>query len=110
MFNVICMDEYDRVVTNLTQWDENITLNITGADLKIFTKAPSCHFCNSKSKEALVVDSTLTKDGLTVKIPNILLTQPYTIFLYIYAYGEDDSGKTVETIRIPVRKKSKPKT
>lgn len=109
MFEVTCLDSYGGIVRHLTQWDQNITLKVTGIDIQ-FSITPFCHFCNAESEEAYVVDTTLTEDGFNVKVPNILLTESSTIFLYVFAHGNDDSGKTIYTIRIPVRKRAKPQS
>lgn len=104
MFEVTCIDKYGNTVTNLTQWDLNQTLYI---EEHVFTTAPQFHFCNKNSKKALVVQSEL-KDGiLEIDVPNILLTEPYTITMYLYL-TEGDSSKTVEFVQIPVRQRPQP--
>lgn len=105
MFDVTCLDAYGNVVTNLTQWDTDQSLIITDSGL---VAAPEFHFCNKNSKEALVVPSTIADGTITVKIPNILLQEGTTIIAYIYAYTSTTSGKTLATIRIPVRPRPEP--
>lgn len=105
MFTVTCLDTYGNVITNLTQWDIDQSLTIIESGL---TTAPEFHFCNKNSKEALVVPSTLSNGTITVKIPNILLQESTTIIAYIYAYTSTTSGKTLATIRIPVRPRPQP--
>ena len=100
MFNVTCLDEYGDVVTSLYQWDYNQTLYIEDHG---FTTPPQFHFCNQNSDKALLVPSKIDDNNvMTVSIPNILLTEPYNIMAYVYL-SDDDSGKTVEIINLPVR-------
>lgn len=106
MFEVTCLDAYGEIVNSFTQWDIDQTLTIKDSGL---TVAPAFHFCNKNSTEALVVASTIDEDGvLTVKVPNILLTEATPVIAYIYAYASTTSAKTVATIRIPVEKRVKP--
>lgn len=105
MYDVTCLDSYGEVITNLTQWDVNQSLTIENTGL---TSAPLFHFCNKNSKEALVVKSTLENGVITVKVPNILLQEGIPIIAYLYAYSSLTSGKTLATIKIPVRPRPKP--
>lgn len=105
MFDITCLDSYGEVITNLTQWDVNQSLTIKNTGL---TSAPLFHFCNKNSKEALVVKSTLEDNTITVKIPNILLQEGIPIIVYLYAYSSLTSGKTLATVKIPVRPRPKP--
>lgn len=106
MFNIACVDAYGDLITKFTQWDSDQSLIIKDSGLQT---APVFHFCNRFSTEALVVDSTLLQDGtITVKVPNILLQEATPIIIYIYANTSDTSGKTIATIRIPVRERIKP--
>lgn len=105
MFDVTCLDAYGNIVTNLTQWDTDQSLIIKESGL---VAAPVFHFCNKNSKEALVVPSTIADGTITVKIPNTLLQEGTTIIAYLYAYTSVTSGKTLATIRIPVRPRQKP--
>lgn len=106
MFEVTCLDAYGEIVTSFTQWDIDQTLTIEDSGLSV---APTFHFCNKNSTEALVVASTMDANGvLTVKVPNSLLMESYPIIAYIYAYATTTSAKTLATIRIPVEKRVKP--
>lgn len=121
MYEVKCWDLYDRVVTELTQWDINQTLFIKDiVDEFGLTDAPMFHFCNQKSKEALVVPSTIEDNNvIAVKVPNILLQEAMPLFVYMYVYSDSsgqsmnelfdsDSAKTLVAIKIPVRARVKP--
>lgn len=105
MYDITCLDSYGEVITNLTQWDVNQSLTIKNTGL---TSAPLFHFCNKNSKEALVVKSTLEDNIITVKVPNILLQEGIPIMVYLYAYSSLTSGKTLATVKIPVRPRPKP--
>ena len=103
MFEISCFDQYGKTLTSLTQWDINQTLYIENWDYP----NPVFHFCNTQSTESLPVTGELKDGTVTVNIPNILLTQAYTIIAYVYIY-DDNSGRTMRIIRIPVRSKPKP--
>lgn len=105
MYDITCLDSYGEVITNLTQWDVNQSLTIKNTGL---TSAPLFHFCNKNSKEALVVKSTLKDNIITVKVPNILLQEGIPIMVYLYAYSSLTSGKTLATVKIPVRPRPRP--
>ena len=105
MFNVICLDQNGDVISELTQWDINQSIVIEDSGL---TTAPHFHFCNKNSREALVVASTLKDNKIIVKIPNLLLQEPYPIIAYIYDYSDISSGKSIQRIKIPIISRVKP--
>lgn len=105
MFDITCLDRYGDTIQTLTQWDINQSIYIEDSG---FTNPPQFHFCNKNTEKALVVQSTLNSDGvLVVPVPNLLITEPYTISMYVYLF-EDNAGKTIETIQIPVRQRPQP--
>lgn len=105
MFNVTCLDKHGDTIQTLTQWDINQVIYIEDSG---FDTPPQFHFCNKNSEKAFVVQSTMDDNGvLAVIIPNQLIVEPYTIFMYVYIKDEE-SGKTVETIQIPVRSRPQP--
>lgn len=109
MYEVTCLDNNQEIVTSLNQWDSNITLYINGLDDVPIT--PKCHFCNKNSKTALVVDTTSTANGFAVKIPNVLLEEPYSITMYIYVMDSRyESGRTMYIVKLPVKPRPKPDT
>lgn len=106
MFEVTCLDSHGKSIHHLTQWDMGQSLIIKDTGL---LKAPLFHFCNRNSTKALVVPSSISSDGvITVNVPNILLKEALPIIVYMYVYENDDSAKTMHTIRIPVRARLKP--
>lgn len=88
----------------LYQWDMNQSLEVVCNDL---TEAPEIHFCNKKSKVALVDKTTLTSYGFRCEIPNELLTEPYDIIAYVYI-ERNSEGNTVGVINIPINARPKP--
>ena len=105
MFDVTCLDTYGEVITHLTQWDIDQSLIIKNTGL---SSSPVFHFYNQNSKEAYVVSSTLENDVITVHIPNVLLQEGIPIVACLYAYSSLTSGKTLATVKIPVRPRPKP--
>lgn len=106
MFNAYCLDKNGDPVYNLTQWDYNQQLIVDCEDYNIIS-APAVHFCNANSTEAYSVQSTMSDGVIKADIPNVLLTEALKIIAYLFVI-DDDSGKTVYTIEIPVRKRVKP--
>ena len=108
MLEVCCLDKDNNIVEHLTQWDvdQYILIGDTG-----LIKPPAVHFCNTSSREALVVSSTIEGDKIKAKIPNILLQDGLLIIAYLYVCDpsvSDISAKTKAEIRIPVRPRPKP--
>lgn len=104
MFYLECYDQYGNPITRMTQWDLNQKLYITEHN---FTTAPLFHFCNKNTEKALVVQSVLSDNLLTVDVPNQLLIEPYPITVYVYL-PENNGGKTVEIVNIPITARPKP--
>ena len=105
MFDFTCLDRYGNILRSLTQWDINQTIIIKDSGLTI---APQFHFCNTNTKQALIVQSSIDANGtITVPIPNQLTIEPYNITAYIYMV-KGDSGKTLETIQLPLRPRIQP--
>lgn len=100
-----CFNCYHNYTTdNVYQWDLNHVLEIKGLTLDY---APTVHFCNKKSTEAIVVQSELVGDVITVDVPNELLQEPYNIIAYIHTY-DANNAKTIEIVNIPLIKRVKP--
>lgn len=90
---------------DLVQWDKNIYIYLKDTNI---TQVYPVHFFNKLSDEALVVNSVdFIDDSLKVKIPNILLTQPYTINGYINVINNDTS-RCIYSFQIAIKKKPKP--
>lgn len=96
----------DYITDSLYQWDKNVNLVISGLNL---TEAPEVHFsCYTYGDRALVRHATIDDAGVvTVKIPNSMLQQTYSIKAHIGIY-ENDTYKTIETITIPIKPRVKP--
>ena len=105
MFDCTFLDKFGNKLEVLTQWDINQTIYIKDSG---FTIAPQFHFCNRRSEIALVVPSELKNDGtIVVPIPNQLIIEPYMITVYVYLL-EDNHGKTIDVIKLPVRQRPQP--
>lgn len=92
--------------TNLFQWDVNQVLKISG--IAFGTSPVEVHFANKKSESAIVVNSTTPTGGyIFANIPNVLLTEPYDIFAYVYQ-TDGTTRSTTHTITIPVVARRKP--
>lgn len=96
---------YNNYITDsLYQWDINQDLVISGLGLSV---APEIHFANANMDRAIVRQSTIDNDVITVKIPNSLLQEALIIKAYIGVY-EEDTFKVVESIEIPVMARKRP--
>lgn len=110
MFGITCFDSQGNSINHLTQWDLNQQLHIYDWD---YDELPVFHYCNRDSKTALVVPGEQFEDHIVVSVPNILLEDYHPIIAYVFLYSDsnndgDFSGKTLTTIRIPVRERQKP--
>lgn len=110
MFGITCFDSQGNSVNHLTQWDLNQTLYIYDWN---YDENPIFHFCNKNSDKALVVTGEVNSGVASVNVPNALLEEPYPIIAYIFLYSDaendgDFSGKTMHTIKIPVKARTKP--
>lgn len=119
MFEAKCYDMHGNSIDGFTQWDVNQRMNISlescGDDDHIeddyMRIAPEVHFSNIKRDKALVVRSTVvSKDKIVVDVPNILLTEPHPILVYVYYTSSKDSSSQTTIVRteIPVRKRDEP--
>lgn len=106
-FDITCLDENKNPIEYLTQWDSNQTIYFKNPDL---SEAPIIHFCNVKSKTAYAVKSEFTyPDMIKVEIPNLLLQEPYRIYVYVHEfYIAKMEGKTLYRGKIDVKEKTKP--
>lgn len=88
----------------LTQWDYGQELRVAGIpDLK----DAEIHFSCKGKREALIVDADLERGELVAGIPDELLAEGEEIQAYVYAVDEN-SGKTIYTVIIPVKRRKKP--
>lgn len=96
---------FDSVTAyGLIQWDYGQTLAIYGLDLP---DEVEIHFALDKNSTAIVRTGT-TANGVTVSsIPDSLLQHSDDIHVYIYIRN-DESGKTVKKITLPVAPRQKP--
>lgn len=106
MINAIFPEGLSEVkLPAISQWDYNRKLSIAG--LGIVANVLQVHFSNTFTRVAIV--RVAYKEGETwqVNIPNALLQERYDIYAYIYL-NENESGKTVKKIIIPVNPRKKP--
>lgn len=104
MFELNCSYPNGEKLISFVQWDMYQTIIIDGE----FIDAPMVHFCNKTSEKALCVRATLLNNNqISVEVPNILLTQPYPISIYVYQITES-SGRTILKDQISVIPREKP--
>ena len=88
----------------LYQWDTGQFVVIDGVE-----QCNEIHFCNDRSKNALVV-KIADQDGKRIaNIPNILLQNDGSIYAYLFARNEDGS-ETRTSASFPVRGRKKPES
>lgn len=106
MITVAFMDGIEHITCDehLYQWDKGQSITIKGV---VADGTPAIHFCNKKSERAIVVTPTNSSGVYTGAIPNSLLTEPYPIIAYLYAF-DNITGKTIKTIEIPVESRIQP--
>lgn len=106
MSSIKCYDKYGQEIDHLTQWDINVSIKIFDFPFDI---APVCHFSSRFDKTSKTVTSTLEDGVVSVQVPNILLTDTKTIKIFVFLYdSEEDTGRTIFVIELPVEPKPKP--
>lgn len=106
MYEIPCYDDYDQIITRLTQWDVNQTIKIK--NIEINNKKIEIHFYNNYLSEGLSVEPEILNNIISVMIPNILLQMPSPIIIDVYKYFNKESAKTIGTIKIPITPRKKP--
>lgn len=104
MYRIIVNDVDGNPIDHLVQWDRNIAITIEQDEI---TEAYPLHFFNSRSEEALVVQTTYDGGKLKGEVPNILLESPYPITGYV-AVSDGDSQRNMFGFKIEVINKPKP--
>ncbi len=97
-------DSRQTVSDALTQWDYGQLLRIE--DIPEVESA-EIHFTCKGKRNALIIEADIVDGTATAKIPNELLMEGEEIQAYIYAMTSD-SGKTIYTVIIPVKRRGKP--
>ena len=97
-------DSRQTVSDALTQWDYGQLLRIE--DIPEVESA-EIHFTCKGKRNALIIEAYIVDGTATAKIPNELLMEGEEIQAYIYAMTSD-SGKTIYTVIIPVKRREKP--
>lgn len=118
MFEAKCYDMHGNSINGFTQWDidQEIVMKIESCDdnhiedgyMKI---DPEVHFSNVKRDKALVVRASVIEDDIIkVKVPNILLTEPYPLLIYVYYTSSKNSAaqSTIIYTELPIRKRNEP--
>ena len=88
----------------LTQWDYGQELRV--ANIPDLLDA-EIHFSCKGTREALIVDTKIEEKEVVAGIPDELLMEGEVIQAYVYAVNEN-SGKTIYTVIIPVKRRKKP--
>lgn len=91
--------ETEKTYNGLFQWDYGQILYVRGLSTS------EIHF--SRGDTALVVYPTVVADGITAKIPDVLLRDSGCIIAYIYL-TDTGSGKTIKLLRMPVTRRARP--
>lgn len=113
--NIYIFDEYTVydskhcVLEYVTQWDSGLSVLIDSDTVSKWGTDGTYyfHFQNKSIEEALVVPTEWDNGALIAKIPNKLLQSPYNIIVHVYNQN-GDIGKTVASLRIPMRAGKKP--
>lgn len=102
----------DNPIVAVTQWDSDLSIKIVSQEIddwqtKFSPQSYNIYFFNEYSSIALLMTTSYSDDGLTVVIPNELLTEPYPITGFVQTDGED-GNITICRFRLNMMKKPKP--
>ena len=92
--------ETEKTATGLFQWDYGQIIHIKGVQ-----NVNEVHF--ARGDTALSVIPDMFDDGIMTRIPDVLLRESGYIIAYIYL-TDDQSGKTVKILKLPVTKRARP--
>lgn len=96
-------NEYNVTACGLVQWDYGQTLRIEGVEAG---ETPEIHFSVGR-QDAIISLGEIADGGIEAHIPDDLLEEGELITAYIYV-ADADSGKTVRTIQLPVKRRPRP--
>lgn len=119
MFEAKCYDTHGNSIDGFTQWDADQSMviklescdDVNHIDPNLLSVSPEVHFSNVKRDKALVVRaSVIRSDEIFVKVPNILLTEPYPLLIYVYYTDSVNTSSQATIVRteLPVRKRNEP--
>lgn len=101
----VIFEKFRYTVDPLYQWDLNQTLEINGLSIP---STAEMHYTSQAMVRAIVRPVSIDSAGIiTSEIPNSLLQKPYKIIAYI-CVKDGTTFKTLYTIEIPVKARSKP--
>ena len=106
IIDLIFLNANGEQIDHLTQWDYGQTLIISGDNL-IVDDITHVHFSNKHSDRAYVVPAQIINNNIVADIPDILLSEPYPINVYLTAQN-DYSGKTMYSSVIPMHRRTRP--
>ena len=97
--------EHNITVPGLTQWDYGQVLMIHGLEA---AGKVEVHYAECRQRKEAIIDVPKSQDGiLSSRVPNKLLESGEDLCAYIYI-ADEDSGETVRTIILPVKRRQKP--
>lgn len=92
-------------VPGLTQWDYGQVLEIYGLQYAISVEV---HYAIRRQREDAIIDVPNVREGVIYsQIPDKLLESGEELCAYVYI-ADKDSGETVRTIVLPVKRRPKP--
>lgn len=92
-------------VPGLTQWDYGQVLEIYGLQYEISVEV---HYAIRRQREDAIIDVPNVREGVIYsRIPDKLLESGEELCAYVYI-ADKDSGETVRTIVLPVKRRPKP--
>lgn len=95
------------MISQLYQWGTNISIVVSGIlppdGAEIFF-----HFCNRRSKTAMVIKPVMSDNNYISPIPNELLMMPDNIFMYVVEVVNSNIRSTKSVIKIPMIPRSMP--
>ena len=100
-------------ITSLVQWDSDVYVYLQKPEVHTVLNLKEqdqfgVHFYNSEMDKSLVVEHKIDGSRIIAKIPNVLLTTPYTIVGYITAKDIDEEKRCKSRFRINIIRRPMP--
>lgn len=102
--DVVFDRDYKQVAPSVYRYDHGIALRVRGVPTNV---AWQCHFSCRGNDHSVPVVATVEDNAVIGIVPDVILMQPREVICYLY-YEDENFGRTVYEIFIPVQGRARP--